>query len=645
MLLPKRFSSLSFKRSFVTISLIGLLIGCDEEVIVEQDTRDLDMNPRATNFNLTIGMDFDNPPTGSKVNPQNVGNTYPVTIEELGSLLDVPSFDGSIAKSLTGLNALRFSDLRASEHRTVSFWFKLEEAQPEQEVLSLMNGSHGEARSREPVLLLNTQDDTLELWRKYEGTQIPDTQLPSQLFSGVKVPRGEWVQLTMASNQHSTSVYLNGERVTTGEPIALASMHLAFGASPGYDSHLEDIPSADVTMDNIRVYSQAMGAQYARALYRYDLGERRTLPVNNPVPSTGVTGVRSKDTLLQWSHPDEFKAQQDVTYKVLVSDRSDFSNVLYEWTTTDKALQTRSLLPETQYFWRVDVESSSDKVTGDVWQFTTEAATQNPDELTTMAYNIWHAGSAPDPLRSQEYVYEQIIQSGADVVFMQEAYGYQGALANRLGFEYRTSGADGNLAIFSRYPIEDELGDCDSHICGVRIDMGNGKLVDAYSIWLTSGDDIVNLLPDPAYSNQELITKDDSARAQPLEGILTQIEKDSAQGIPVIVGGDFNTLSYVDTTAETNIFGRGNIDLPTMRVADSHNYVDSYREVNPDVLHNKCITWTPFFKGNSGAGRIDFILYKGDNLNPEESYCLLDDGHSEMHPSDHGAVVTRFSIH
>ncbi|ANW27106.1 hypothetical protein BA953_23585 [Vibrio coralliilyticus] len=229
MLLPKPFASLRFKRAFVTLSLIGVLIGCDEDVIVEQETRDLEIPPRATNFNLTVGMDFDNDATGSKVSPQNVGNKYSVTIEELGSLLDVPSFDGSIAKSLTGLNALRFSDLRASEHRTVSFWFKLEETQPEQEVLSLMNGSHGEARSREPVLLLNTQDDTLELWRKYEGTQIPDTQLPSQLFSGVKVPRGEWVQLTIASNQHSTSVYLNGERVVTGAPIALASMHLAFG--------------------------------------------------------------------------------------------------------------------------------------------------------------------------------------------------------------------------------------------------------------------------------------------------------------------------------------------------------------------------------------------------------------------------------
>ncbi|MCG9677552.1 endonuclease/exonuclease/phosphatase family protein [Vibrio sp. Isolate24] len=644
MQLPTPLTSLFNKRSLVTLSLMGILVGCDEDVIVEQETRDLDIPPRATNFNLTIGMDFDNPPTGSKVDPQNVGKKYPVNIEELGSLPSVTSFDGSLAKSFTELNSLRFSDLRASEHRTVSFWFKLEEDQPEQEVLSLMNGSHGEARSREPVLLLNTQNDTLELWRKYEGTQIPDTQLPTQLLSGVKVPRGEWVHITMASNQNSTHLYLNGNRVATGAPIALASMHLAFGASPGYDSHLEDIPSANMAMDNIRVYSQSMGARYINALYHYDLGERHTLPTNNPVPSTGTTGVTTTDTRLQWSHPDEFKAEQDMTYTVLISDRSDFSNVLYQKTTTDKEIQTSGLLPDTQYFWRVDVESSSSTITGDTWQFTTEAAHQNPDELTTMAYNIWHAGSAPDPLRSQEYVYEQIIHSGADVIFMQEAYGYQEALANRLGFEYRTSASDGNLAIFSRYPIEKELGDCTSHICGVRIDMGNGKQVDTYSIWLTSSDDIVNLLPDPSYTNEELISKDDAARAQPLNNILTQIEADSEPTIPVIIGGDFNTLSYVDTTEETNIFGRGNIDLPTLRVADSHNYVDSYRQINPDVLNKKCITWTPFFKGNSGAGRIDFILYKGEGLNAEESYCLLDDGHSEMHPSDHGAVVTQFSI-
>ncbi|WP_152557179.1 endonuclease/exonuclease/phosphatase family protein, partial [Photobacterium sanctipauli] len=282
------------------------------------------------------------------------------------------------------------------------------------------------------------------------------------------------------------------------------------------------------------------------------------------------------------------------------------------------------------------------------WRFTTEAEideTQTPDQIRVMAYNIWWAGAAPGGARSQEYVYEQMVENGVDIVLMQESYGYQQALADKLGFHLwpKTDAEGQNITVLSRFPILDELIN-DGRFVGVRLDIGEGREIDVYSTWLHYGDDTVNSAADPEITNEELTEIDFAADYSVLEAALPEFEASAQSTRPIIVGGDHNTISHLDYTDASNRYGRGQLSLPKSELFQNEGYIDSYREVYPDETKDLCFTWSPFHTSNPGQGRIDFIHYKGDQITAVEAKCLLNDGHQEFHPSDHGAVITTFSV-
>jgi exonuclease III len=638
---------IKWQKSALLALLAVALLGCDE------DTENNFIEGAASNIILAAAWNADSDPHGVKINPDSVGSVNKASFQEhdFETPVDrVTSNDGSEAFSFDYDSMLSVNEVMLSEQRTVSFWLKLDQTQRSGQILSIMDGSHWGARGREPFLMYDPDSETLELWRKYHGSTFPGDTPPVNLIQGVNVERELWYHLVVTSSLDNSKIFLNGELVATGEPIGVASHSVHFGRSvPSGSYPYPDVESAKMTIDNIRLYQNDISLRYVKALYNSERGVgATTLPPINPTPSSGVKNIRVNDFELSWEMPPEFSAAHDMSFNVVISDSESFATVLTEYPTTETSFKPDFIGPGKKYYWRVDVVNAGEIVTGNTWSFTAEAEHDlaiTPDEINVMAYNIWYGGDGPGGARNQELIYEQITDNDVDIVFLQESYGYQQVLAEKLGFSLWPDSDDTgqNITVLTRFPVVKTLLQ-DGNFVGVRLDLGEGRELDAYSTWLPYGDDTVNSAAKPDVTNEELTKIDSEAGYNIVSSTLPEMETNADGKRPIIVGGDYNTISHLDYTDESNRYARGQLFLPTLQEFERQDFIDSYREVYPDETKDTCFTWTPFFKANPGQGRVDFIHYKGEQVSAVAAKCLLADGHQDYHPSDHGAVISTFKV-
>ena len=646
-----------WQNTMLVLAITAILAGCDEETIVVSDDtngKELpDFQRPTSNITLAAAWDADSDPHGIKITPDNVGKQSPAKFIEHDFATPVgrtSSFDGSEAFSFDYDSMLSADAVMLSEQRAVSFWFKLDQQQSSGQILSIMDGSHWGARGREPFLMYDPDSESLSLWRKYHGSTFPGDTPPVNLIDGVTIERDQWYHIVITSSLDHSKIFLNGELTAAGEPIGVASHAVHFGRSvPSNNSPYPDVASAQMAIDNIRIYQNDISGRYVEAIYNSENGlDPAPLPAFNPTPSNGTLNTRLEQFELKWDMLSEPSPLQDVTFNINLSDTADFANILAQYSTEENSIVPDGLEPDKQYFWRVDTVAEDNVIEGETWTFSTEKKLDTstvPEIINVMAYNIWWGGAAPAGSRSQEYIYEQIITNDIDILFMQESYGYQQTLAQKLGFNLwpENDSSDQNITVLTRFPIVEELR-VDGNFVGVRLDLGEGKEIDAYSAWLPYGDDTVNSAANPEVTNQQLTTIDSEAGYPTVKGALPEILSEADDQRPIIIGGDYNTISHLDYTDNSNRYGRGQLDLPTSQEFQDQGFIDSYREVYPDETKDTCFSWTPFFKANPGQGRIDFIHYKGNQLSAVDAKCLLNDGHQEFHPSDHGAVISQFKV-
>ena len=124
-----------------------------------------------------------------------------------------------------------------------------------------------------------------------------------------------------------------------------------------------------------------------------------------------------------------------------------------------------------------------------------------------------------------------------------------------------------------------------------------------------------------------------------------------ADSIPLIIGGDMNTPSHLDWGEESKeIHNELVVPWYTTRVLEDMGLIDSYRQAYPNPLTHPGITWNA--KGKKDEHRIDYIFYKGYQLNLIESKSyqaylgepLELNGKKIPYPSDHGFVLSTFDI-
>ncbi len=259
-----------------------------------------------------------------------------------------------------------------------------------------------------------------------------------------------------------------------------------------------------------------------------------------------------------------------------------------------------------------------------------------------MNYNIFHGGNETGKEVGEQRIVDVIKNSGADIISMQETYGSGARIADKLGYYLYLRST--NLSIMSRYPIDETLDGYNSfNNGGAYIDIPNGHKIAFFADWFTYPFDYWDMLEKHQAVNADSVVKDwDKANTGPLRKTLQIIKPytDQSEQVPVIFCGDFNSGSHLDWVESTKQFNSGLvIPFPSSLLLIKNNFKDSFREVHPDPLKDRGITWSPM-ETTAFKDRIDYIYYKGSKLQAIASKTI--GTHPVKYPSDHAAMLTTF---
>lgn len=262
-------------------------------------------------------------------------------------------------------------------------------------------------------------------------------------------------------------------------------------------------------------------------------------------------------------------------------------------------------------------------------------------EFRVMTWNIWHGGKELGEEVGPKRVARIIRESKADILAMQETYGSGERIAQELGFHFRPRGT--NVSILSRFPILEDISIFEEFkLVGAIIQLPNDKKLAFYSIWLPYAEEIWEEGTRPKNDKTKMLAACEPS-AKDMESILKLIkqklsDKEHAD-LPIVIAGDFNSMSHLDYNAVALKDFEQVIDWPTSQILTKAGFRDSYRELNPQVIRLKDRTWSPRFPKQE-QDRIDFVYYKGSSLTALDSDVI--DNDAEEFPSDHAAVLTQF---
>lgn len=278
-----------------------------------------------------------------------------------------------------------------------------------------------------------------------------------------------------------------------------------------------------------------------------------------------------------------------------------------------------------------------------------KSSTNDPNYLRVLSWNIWHGGNHVG--YSGPQITSDIAKAtNADVILMQEAYGTQGKIATDLGFNLQTPSAKANLALFCRWPLAAYNSNYGSfNAVGAMTQMANGRNVALFDWWLryATNPEYTATYVNPGQNTTHWITDDKAKADTDAKGILAQDIKAQVTNpdIPVILGGDFNSCSHLDWTANTTAIhnGYGAVNFPTSNTLIAEGYTDTYRSSHPDELVHPGGTWAANY-GYLDA-RIDFIYHKGPNIRPVGAKIIRTPYEIDyIWPGDHAAVITTFDM-
>jgi endonuclease/exonuclease/phosphatase family metal-dependent hydrolase len=176
---------------------------------------------------------------------------------------------------------------------------------------------------------------------------------------------------------------------------------------------------------------------------------------------------------------------------------------------------------------------------------------------------------------------------------------------------------------------------------GAVVLLPSGEPLAFYSIWLPFDAEIWEAGTREGKPEEELLAACASSAldlASILEAIGPRLTEAGFTNIPVVVAGDFNSMSHLDyTEAARDQYGMV-IDWGTSRVAEHAGYRDTYRTLHPNVDRQADFTWTPRFPEQQ-QDRIDFVYDLGTGLDVLEARVI--DQFEPQFPSDHGALLVR----
>ena len=276
-----------------------------------------------------------------------------------------------------------------------------------------------------------------------------------------------------------------------------------------------------------------------------------------------------------------------------------------------------------------------------------------------MAWNILHGGN--DIENGPENVGKIINEINPDIILMIETYGSCPYIAkySNLNFhlvaskETPLNDKSVNLSIYSKYAFGKRIDtEFPFYLGGIEIPI-NGKTIRFFTNWF-------HYLPwdnEPEKMGktvEELLEWEQTeSRHKMIKKVLPYLKKFAAEtdSIPMIFGGDMNSLSHLDRTKKTKK-NHNNLIVPwkATKILDDLGLIDSYRIENPNPKTHPGITWDK--KGRKDSHRIDYIFYKGKSIKSVKSKSynayfnepITINNKKIIYPSDHGIVVTTFKL-
>lgn len=237
----------------------------------------------------------------------------------------------------------------------------------------------------------------------------------------------------------------------------------------------------------------------------------------------------------------------------------------------------------------------------------TQPAAGEPVELKIMSFNIWVGGELVDFGK----IVEAIQLADADVVGLQEATGNTRRLAEALGWQHYSE----RTQIISRYPLIDLPGAEGPY---VLVQTAPGQVFAVANVHLPSDPYGPYAVRDGS-TLDEVLELERTTRLPMLEPVLAKLTELMADGIPVLLTGDFNTPSHLDWT-EAAVAAlperKYPVAWPVTVAAEAAGLVDTFRVVHPDPVAMVGVTWTygyPYPRLNDGemVDRIDLVLAGG----------------------------------
>lgn len=261
------------------------------------------------------------------------------------------------------------------------------------------------------------------------------------------------------------------------------------------------------------------------------------------------------------------------------------------------------------------------------------------DDFSVLTWNIYHGGKYLGKNVGIERITEIILQSGADIICLQETFDAGEKIADRLNFHlYKRSY---NLSLISRFPIAETYNvfkPDNSGAARIRLDENQSLLICPVS--LSSQPDIGAYVNNGFTLIDSLITWEQKTRGVEIRLILSHLAPLAKTDESVILAGNLNSGSHHDWTEKNKENKKGMvIPFAVTSKIESEGFIDSYRKENPDEVKLPGNTWSPLFR-QTFSDRIDYIFFKGKTIKTIESKTI--DSHPLGFPSDHAAVLTRF---
>ncbi|WP_170308064.1 discoidin domain-containing protein [Paenibacillus dakarensis] len=306
--------------------------------------------------------------------------------------------------------------------------------------------------------------------------------------------------------------------------------------------------------------------------------------------------------------------------------------------------------------------------------------------IRVMEWNILNGGRDAGGAENVNQMIEAIRHHNPDILFLVETYSSGEIIAEGLNAgvpedeQYhaiqisrdpdREPGLD-NLWIFSRFPVKElfpilksSAYMADYHFGGVKVQLPDGQELNLFDTWIHHEGGAVKTLNQTVgeityglprtYTNTEILATDTVYRLGMIRKILngnlpTYLKGDPS---PVIMAGDFNTLSRTDWSERfADAPGHGGLVLPwaVTGLIEDYGFTDSYRWAHPDARLNPGGTLIPDFGFRMIPARIDYIWTLGEQIRilNSQTFDKRLPGH-EMPGysfySDHAALITDLVI-